>query len=154
MLTPLLLATLAILLFLAMGPRWFLHRSQDRLARETLEEEGARFKLLTRADLVVGAYRRLPGILGLTEDTLSFRGVFGESVLLATSRISRIETGRRLASGRTLLRLEVLRITQSNGGVTELILSPASAFAWRSHLGLWAIGQRQANSDQVVPGKK
>ena len=82
--------------------------------------EGESFRLLTRADLVTGRYRRLPGILGLTGDRLVFEGLFGESAQLATSRIQKIETGRRLASGRLLLRLEVLRITPASGGADRV----------------------------------
>lgn len=128
-------------------------RSQDRLARERLEKDGGRFQLLTRAELVAGRYRRLPGILGLTADRLVFEGLFGESVELATSRIRKIETGRRLASGRELLRLEVLRITPSSGDPMEVVLTMPAAEAWRSHLGLWAAKERQADADRVVPGR-
>jgi hypothetical protein len=143
-----LLAVLVVVL-----PRRMFAASQDRLAREHLEAGGRDFRLLTRAERVSGRYRRLPGILGLTEDRLVFEGLFGESEELATSRIQKIETGRKLASGRMLLRLEVLRITPSSGDPLEFVLTPAAAGAWRSHLGLWAMKERQADADRVSPGR-
>jgi hypothetical protein len=146
----------AVMLFVL--PRRLLTRAQDRLAREKLAGTGGgeSLRLLTRADLVSGRYRRLPGILGLTDDRLLFEGIFGESRELATSRIGKIETGRRLANGRTLLRLEVLRITataSTAGPPLEFVLTPAAAGAWRSHLGLWAMKERQADADRVSPGR-
>ena len=105
---------------------------------------------------MIGRYRRVPGILGLTDDRIVFEGIFGESQELATSRIGKIETGRRLANGRTLLRLEVLRVTpnpNAAGPPLELVLTPAAAGAWRSHLGLWAMKERQADADRVSPGR-
>jgi len=145
-----LLAAAALLVL----PRRLLSRAQDRLAREKLARRDEGVRLLTRADLVAGRYRRLPGILGLTDDRLLFEGIFGESQELATSRIGKIETGRRLASGRTLLRLEVLRITpNAPGPPLEFVLTPAAAGAWRSHLGLWAMKERQADAEKVSPGR-
>jgi hypothetical protein len=137
-------------------PRRLVARAQDRLARERvrrLEEEGRRFRLLTRAERVAGLYRRVPGVLGLTDDALSFEGLFGESFTLATSRIGKIVTGNRLASGRTLFRLEALRLTATSGEESEFVLSRASADAWRSHLGLWAMKERGADAERVVPGR-
>jgi hypothetical protein len=134
-------------------PRCLLARAQDRLANEKLARAGDGFRLLTRADLVTGRYRRVPGILGLTDDRLVFDGIFGDSQELATSRIGKIETGRRLANGRMLLRLEVLRITPNAGPPLEFVLTPAASGAWRSHLGLWAMKERQADADRVSPGR-
>ena len=145
-----LLLLLVLILFL---PRWIFSRAQDRLARERMEKGAADFRLLTRAELVSGRYRRLPGILGLTGDRLLFEGLFGESVELSTSRIRKIETGRRLANGRLLLRLEVLRITPSSGDPMEFVLTAPAAGAWRSHLGLWAAEERQADAERVAPGR-
>jgi hypothetical protein len=146
-------ALVLLLILLVALPRRMLAAAQDRLARERLTTEGREFRLLTRAERVSGRYRRLPGILGLTGDRLVFEGLFGESEELATSRIQRIETGRKLASGRVLLRLEVLRITPSSGDSLEFVLTPAAALAWRSHLGLWAMKERQADADRVSPGR-
>lgn len=139
----------------AVVPRALLGRAQDRLAGRLLEAPGASFKLLTRAELCTGgAYRRIPGVLGLTETALSFHGVFGEIETLPTERIQKIVTGTRLASGRELLRREVLRLTRTGGDELEFVLTRASASAWRSHLGLWAVEERRAAMDVVTPGKK
>jgi hypothetical protein len=134
-------------------PRLLLRRAQDRLAARLLAEPGAGFKLLTRAERVAGEHRRVPGILGLTEEAVSFQGLFGETELLPTSRIQKIATGHKLASGRRLLRQEVLRFTRSSGDELEFVLAPASAGAWRSHLGLWAVAERKAAIDRVTPGR-
>jgi hypothetical protein len=134
-------------------PRFLLRRAQDRLAERMLAAPDARFKLLTRAELVCGKYRRAPGVLGLSEDAICFAGLFGETEALSTSRIQKIATGKRLASGRRLLRLEVLRLTRSSGEDLEFVLGPASAGAWRSHLGLWAVAERGAAMDRVTPGR-
>lgn len=146
-------ALVLLVVLVAVLPRRMLAASQDRLARERLAAGGRQFHLLTRAERVSGHYRRLPGILGLTGDRLVFEGLFGESQELATSRIQKIETGRKLTSGRILLRLEVLRITPSSGDPLEFVLTAAAAGAWRSHLGLWAMKERQADADPVVPGR-
>jgi len=153
--TPVVLAAaalVAVALFIAV-PRLLLRRAQDRLAARLLAESGAAFKLLTRAERVAGKYRRAPGVLGLTEEAVSFQGLFGETEVLPTFRIQKIATGHRLASGRRLLRQEVLRLTRSSGEELEFVLAPASAGAWRSHLGLWAVAERKAAMDQVTPGR-
>ena len=144
--------TAAVLAFL-MVPRLLLTRSQDRLAREAIAREPEAWKLLTRADLVVGLYRRLPGILGLKEGSLEFAGLYGESVLVPTSRLRKIATGTRLASGRLLFRMEVLRLSRASGEDLEFVLTRPAASAWRSHLGLWAMAERQADADRVTPGR-
>jgi hypothetical protein len=141
-----------LLLIFMLLPRFTIRKAQDRLAAEAMARPGAAFKLLTRADLVVGRHRRVPGILGLNEDMLLFEGLFGESSLVPNSRMQKISTGRRMASGRLLLRLEVLRITRDDDEEIEFVLSRASAFAWRSHLGLWAARERQADADRVTRG--
>jgi hypothetical protein len=145
------LAAVAALIAVLTGPRIFLRRAQDRLAKERLA--GGDPMLLTRAELVAGRHRRVPGVLALTSDSVRFDGLFGESLIVATSRIQKIETGQRLASGRLLVRLEVLRLTATSGDQTEFVLSLSSAAAWRSHLGLWAVKERQADADRVVPGR-
>ena len=147
------LAALAAFALFATIPRRLLGRSQDRLARRLLEESGETFKLLTRAELCAGKYRRLPGVLGLTEGGVEFRGVFGETETIATPRLSKIVTGSRLSSGRRLFRREALRLSRANGEDLEFVLTRASASAWRSHLGLWAIEQRKAAMDVVTPGR-
>ncbi len=145
-------AVVAAALLIAL-PRVLLRRAQDRLAAKLLAQGGAAFKLLTRAERVAGKYRRAPGVLGLTEEAVSFEGLFGETEIVPTSRIRKIATGSRLASGRRLLRQEVLRLTRSSGEDVEFVLARASAGAWRSHLGLWAVAERKAAMDQVTPGR-
>jgi hypothetical protein len=136
-------------------PRALLTRAQDRLAKRLLAEPGAAFKLLTRAELCAGgAYRRLPGVLGLTDDALLFHGIFGEVETIPTSQLQKIVTGTRLANGRQMLGREVLRLTRAGGGELEFVLARPCASAWRSHLGLWAVEERRAAMDVVTPGKK
>jgi hypothetical protein len=135
-------------------PRALLTRAQDRLATRLLAEPGASYKLLTRAELCTrGTYRRLPGVLGLTEGTLVFHGLFGETETLPTARLQKIVTGTCMSNGRQLLGREVLRLTRAGGDELELVLARASASAWRSHLGLWAIEERRAAMDTVTPGR-
>lgn len=148
-----LLGLAAAFLALLTIPRLLLSRTQDRLAARLLAGGAERCTLLTRAELVAGRHRRLPGVLALTEEAIEFSGLFGESVPIAIGRIQKIETGSRLSSGRRLFRLEVLRVTRSSGERQEFVLSPASASAWRSHLGLWAARERQADADRVAPGR-
>lgn len=148
-------------------PRVLLHRAQDRLAARRLAAEREPPALLTRAERVAGRWRRLPGVLGLSGDTVFFDGLFGESWVIPTSRIGKIITGRKLASGRLLFRTEVLRVVHTAGEEAEFVLSRASASAWRSHLGLWAMAERVRDAgttatkgepgmdaDQVVPGRR
>jgi hypothetical protein len=148
-----LIAVIAALVGLVLVPRALVKSAQDRLAQAAILRVGENFKLLTKADLVTGRYRRIPGVLGLTPQALLFTGLFGESLTVATPRVGKIATGRKLASGRKLVRMEVLRITRSDGGDVEFLLSPLSAFAWRSHLGVWAARERQADADRVAPGR-
>jgi hypothetical protein len=146
------LAAAAALVAVLTVPRVFLRRAQDRLAKTTLAS-GHDPMLLTRAELVVGRHRRVPGVLALTAEAIRFDGLFGESAAVATSRIQKIETGQRLSSGRLLYRLEILRLTTTGEEQTEFVLTRDSAAAWRSHLGLWAVKERQADADRVVPGR-
>lgn len=148
-----LVAVIVALVGLVLVPRALVKSAQDRLAQAAILREGDNFKLLTKADLVTGRYRRIPGVLGLTPQALLFSGLFGESLTVATPRVGKIATGRKLASGRKLVRMEVLRITRSDGKDVEFLLSPLSAFAWRSHLGVWAAKERQADADRVAPGR-
>ena len=134
-------------------PRTLLRRSQDRLASRLLAESERRFQLLTRAELVTGKHRRIPGVLGLTENAVSFSGLFGESERLPTAEIRKIATGRKLASGRRLVRLEILRFSRPGDEDLEFVLAPSSAAAWRSHLGLWAVAERKSAMDTVKPGR-
>ena len=131
-----------------------LGHAQDRLARRLLSEPSDLFQLLTRAEMCAqGAYRRLPGVLGLTREAVVFQGLFGETVTLPTEEIRRIVTGTRLADGRRLLGREVLRLARTGGEEVQFVLARDSAAAWRSHLGLWAVEERRAAPDLVTPGK-
>jgi hypothetical protein len=159
LLLPLVAATILLLaVALAIVPRRLVGRAQDRLAAQRLEREPG-LRLLTRAELVTGHWRRAPGLLALGGDAIAFEGLFDETWALATSRVSKIVTGSRMASGRLLFRREVLRLTAADGSETEFVMTPESAGAWRSHLGLWAMAERVRDSDaasasdRVVPGR-
>ena len=134
-------------------PRALLRRAQDRLASRLLAESGGSLQLLTRAELVSGRHRRVPGVLGLGENAITFSGLFGEKERLPTAEIEKIVTGRRLASGRRLMRLETLRLSRPGDEDLEFVLAPSSAAAWRSHLGLWAVAERKSAMDKVSPGR-
>ena len=141
-------------ILLAVVPRLLLRRAQDRLASRLLADASRPFDLLTRAELCAGPHRRLPGVLGLGGGAIVFESLFGETTTLSTQRIQKIVTGDRLATGRRLLRLEVLRLSGSDGSDLEFVLTPESAAAWRSHLGLWAVQERKASTDVVRPGRR
>lgn len=150
----------AVLLLVTFVPRTAVGRAQDRLAKRLLAAKAEPPSLLTRAERVTGKWRRIPGVLGITDGALSFTGLFGETWLLAMPRIAKIATGRRMASGRLLFRWEVLRITAMEGSEEEFVLTAASASAWRSHLGLWAMAERlrdaegaKSVAEKVVPGR-
>ncbi len=143
----------ALLLVLVL-PRVLLWRAQDRLASRLLADASRSFDLLTRAELCVGPHRRLPGVLALGGGAIIFESLFGETTTLPTQHLQKIVTGDRLASGRRLLRLEVLRLSSSDGSDLEFVLTSASAAAWRSHLGLWAVNERKSSTDVVRPGRR
>ncbi len=151
---------LAAILLVLLAPRAAISRAQDRLAERLLAAGGDPPALLTRAEHVAGRWRRIPGVLGLSAESLFFEGLFGEIWSLALPRIQQVATGRRMLSGRLLFRMEVIRITAADGSQTEFVLTEASLGAWRSHLGLWAMGEqiREAGSsggspENVVPGR-
>jgi len=135
----------ALLAIVFAFPRLLVLRAQDRLAKETMFREGKSLKLLTRADLVVGRYRRIPGLLSWRDDVLAFQGIEGHAISLPPSRIQKIVTADRLAKGRLLLKLEVLRLTDSAGGELEFVLAKDTADAWRRLLGEWG-GQERAGT--------
>jgi hypothetical protein len=123
-------------------PRLLIVRAQDRIAKQTMFRDGKSLKLLTRADLVVGRYRRIPGLLVWRDDILAFQGIEGHEISLPPSQIQKIVTADRLAKGRLLVKLEVLRLTDSAGSELEFVLAKDTAKAWRSLLGEWAGRQR------------
>jgi hypothetical protein len=136
-------AGLAAAALLALVPRALLRRGQDRLAREILERAGAhRPRLLTRAEKFVGAYRRLPGVLGMNGASLVFENRFEPPLEIPLGNIRKISTGKRLSSGRRLFRDEVLALTDASGTLFEFQMSHASCFQWRQHLGAWAAKQK------------
>ena len=147
-------AVLIVAVFLV--PRVLLSRAQDRMAKETMARPGKSLRLLTRAELVVGKYRRIPGILAWRDDVLSFQGIFGHDLTVPPAQIRKIVTADRLSSGRLLFRLEVLQLTRSDGEELEFVVAPDTASAWRRLLGEWAARERQqhAGSDELVtPGR-
>jgi hypothetical protein len=148
-----LLGAAAILVVVFLLPRQLIGRAQDRLARVTMAREGKALKLLTRAELVTGRFRRIPGLLAWRDDVLSFQGISGHTVSIPPSRIRKIVTADRISSGRLLIRLEVLRLTDSDGEELEFVVARNSADAWRRLLGEWAVRERQAAAPDVVKGK-
>lgn len=138
------IGAVALLAIVFAFPRLLILRAQDRLAKKTMFRDGKALKLLTRADLVVGRYRRIPGLLVWRDDILAFQGIEGHEISLPPTRIQKIVTADRMANGRLLVRLEVLRLTDSAGGDLEFVLAKDTANAWRSLLGEWAGRQRAA----------
>jgi hypothetical protein len=133
-------------------PRLLILRAQDRLAKKVMFREGKSLKLLTRADLVVDRYRRIPGLLSWRDDVLAFQGIEGHEISLPPTQIQKIVTADRLAKGRLLVKLEVLRLTDSAGSELEFVLAKDTAKAWRSLLGEWAGRQRTEAAARDSPG--
>lgn len=144
-------AALVAALFLL--PRLLLSRAQNRLAKEAMEKDGKALKLLTRAELVTGRFRRIPGLLAWRDDVLTFQGLFGHNVSIPPAQIRKIVTADRLASGRLLFKLEVLRLSGAGGEELEFVVAPDTAAAWRRLLGEWAGRERAASMDVVTPGR-
>jgi hypothetical protein len=136
------IGAVALLAILFAFPRLLILRAQDRLAKKVMFREGKSLKLLTRADLVVDRYRRIPGLLSWRDDVLAFQGIEGHEISLPPTQIQKIVTADRLAKGRLLVKLEVLRLTDSAGSELEFVLAKDTANAWRSLLGEWAGRQR------------
>jgi hypothetical protein len=136
-------------------PRLLIGRAQDRLARTAMAQSGRSLKLLTRAELVIGRFERIPGLLAWRDDVLSFQGITGQAVTIPPARIQKIVTADRLG-GRLLLKLEVLRLTDTDGEELEFVVARDSADAWRRLLGEWSVRERQAaaSPDLVTRGGK
>lgn len=134
-------------------PRLFIGMAQDRMAKTAMADDGKPLKLLTRADLVTGRFERVPGLLAWRDDVLSFQGIDGHTVNVPPARIQKIVTADRLASGRLLVKLEILRLTDTDGEEFEFVVARNSAEAWRRLLGEWAGRERQAAADLVTPGR-
>jgi hypothetical protein len=146
----LLLGAAAILTAVFILPRLLIGRAQDRLAHATMARDGKALKLVTRAELVVGRFRRIPGLLAWRDDVLMFQGIGGHSMAIPPARIQKIVTADRLGSGRLLMKLEVLRLTDTDGEQIELVVARNSADAWRRLLGEWSVRERQASAADVV----
>jgi hypothetical protein len=149
----LLLGAAVIVAAVFLVPRLLIGRAQDRLAKTTMAREGRSLKLLTRAELVIGRFERVPGLLAWRDDVLMFQGIGGHSVAIPPARIQKIVTTDRLG-GRLLMKLEVLRLTDTEGEELEFVVARDSADAWRRLLGEWSVRERQAASgpDAVTRG--
>ena len=142
-------------------PRVFISRAQDRLARDKMAREGRTLRLLTRAELVVGRYKRIPGLLSWRDDVLAFQGISGHTINIPPSRIQKIVTADRIGAGRLLFKLEVLRLMDTDGQELEFVVARNTADQWRSLLGAWAGRERQSATatdatpqEVVTPGGK
>ena len=80
-----------------------------------MARDGKTLKLVTRAELVIGKFQRIPGLLSWRDDVLVFQGIDGHTETIPPSRINKIVTADRMGSGRLLVKLEVLRFTDSEG---------------------------------------
>jgi hypothetical protein len=149
----LLLGAAAVAAALFLLPRLFIGMAQDRLAKTTMYRDGKSLKLLTRAELVTGRFERVPGLLAWRDDVLSFQGIEGHAVIIPPSRIQKIVTADRLSSGRLLVKLEILRLTDTDGEELEFVLERNTVDAWRRLLGEWAGRERAAALDLVTPGR-
>jgi len=154
MLTWMVLGAALIVAAFFVVPRLLIGRAQDLLAKRTMARDGKALKLLTRAELVTGRFERVPGLLAWRDDVLSFQGISGHEVSIPPSRIRKIVTADRLSSGRLLMKLEILRLTDADGEELEFVVARNSADAWRRLLGEWAVRERQvAEPDVVSRGK-
>jgi hypothetical protein len=136
----------AIVAALFLVPRLLIGRAQDQLAKTTMARDGKTLKLVTRAELVIGKFQRIPGLLSWRDDVLVFQGIDGHTETIPPSRINKIVTADRMGSGRLLVKLEVLRFTDSEGEELEFVVARNSADAWRKMLGEWAGRQKAAEA--------
>ena len=123
------------------------------MAKKTMYRDAKSLKLLTRAELVTGRFGRIPGLLAWRDDVLSFQGIEGHSVIVPPARIEKIVTADRLSSGRLFVKLEILRLTDTDGEEFEFVVERNSADAWRRLLGEWAGRERASTMDVVTPGR-
>lgn len=145
------IGAVALLAGLFLLPRVFISRAQDRLARDKMAREGHSLKLLTRAELVIGRYKRIPGLLSWRDDVLAFQGINGHTINIPPSRIQKIVTADRISAGRLLFRLEVLRLMDTDGQELEFVVARNTADQWRSLLGAWAGRERQTATASDAP---
>ena len=116
-----------------------------------MAREGHTLKLLTRAELVIGRYKRIPGLLSWRDDVLAFQGIDGHTINIPPSRIQKIVTADRISAGRLLFRLEVLRLMDTDGQELEFVVARNTADQWRSLLGAWAGRERQIATASDAP---
>jgi hypothetical protein len=145
------IGAVALLAGVFLLPRLFISRAQDRMAREKMAREGQTMKLLTRAELVIGRYKRIPGLLSWRDDVLAFQGIDGHTINIPPSRIQKIVTADRISAGRLLFRLEVLRLMDTDGQELEFVVARNTADQWRSLLGAWAGRERQIATVSDAP---
>jgi hypothetical protein len=148
-----LLGAVAILSAVFLVPRLLIGKAQDRLAKATMAREGKALKLLTRAELVTGRFERIPGLLAWRDDVLTFQGIEGHTIQIPPSRIRKIVTADRMARGRLLVKLEVLRLTDTDDEELEFLIARSSAGAWRRLLGEWSVRERREAADVVTKGR-
>ena len=145
------IGAVALLAGVFLLPRVFISRAQDRLARDKMAREGHSLRLLTRAELVIGRYKRIPGLLSWRDDVLAFQGINGHTINIPPSRIQKIVTADRISAGRLLFRLEVLRLMDTDGQELEFVVARNTADQWRSLLGAWAGRERQIATASDAP---
>ena len=145
------IGAMALLAGVFLLPRVFISRAQDRLARDKMAREGHSLRLLTRAELVIGRYKRIPGLLSWRDDVLAFQGINGHTINIPPSRIQKIVTADRISAGRLLFRLEVLRLMDTDGQELEFVVARNTADQWRSLLGAWAGRERQIATASDAP---
>jgi hypothetical protein len=147
---------LAIAVIAAAGvalPPILIRRGRDRLAAEILARPGAKPALLTPADRCAGRFRRVPGVAGLDRESITFESRLESTTVIPLSRVKRVSSGNRMASGRRLLRAEVLTLLDMDGRTLELLMPRASVYQWRQHLGAWAARRKAADPARTeAPG--
>src|SRR5580765_28171 len=133
-----LLIAIAVLAAIGAVPPILIRRGRDRLAAEVLARAGPKPALLTPADRCAGRFRRVPGVAGMDRETITFESRLEAPTVIPLSRVRRVSSGNRMASGRRLLRAEVLTLLDMDGRTLELLMPRASVYQWRQHLGAWA----------------
>lgn len=123
-------------------PPLLIRRARGRLAAEILARGGPRPALLTPADRCAGRFRRVPGVAGMDREAITFESRLEAPTVIPLSRLRRVSSGNRMASGRRLLRAEVLTLLDTEGRRLELLMPRASVYQWRQHLGAWAARQK------------
>lgn len=131
---------------LASVPALLIRSGRGRLARTILARPGSRPALLTPADRCIGKFRRVPGVLGLTREAITFESRYEAVSELPLSRVKRIVSGNRMSTGRRLWRAEVLTLVDVDDRVHEFLMPRASLYQWRQHLGAWAARQKGAST--------